>query len=101
MRYGRRPVAAGHRPVAAAGQSGGMNHRVRLRPELAGEEMAEKTEGLGDLSEVRAQVNEDAVRGLTFSDVLPPPLARDTVVPRLTNSAYGAGEQSLDTGNRP
>jgi ATP-dependent Lhr-like helicase len=50
------------------------NHRVRLRPEVTREEMAQTTAALGDLSAVRADVNEDAVRGLKFSDVLPPRL---------------------------
>ena len=50
--------------------------------------MAETTEALGDLSEVLAEVNEDAVRGLKFSDVLPPRLARDTVALRLTDRAH-------------
>ena len=64
------------------------NHRVRLRPDVTREEMAETTAALGDLSDVRADVNEDAVRGLKFSDVLPPPLARETVALRLTDRVH-------------
>jgi ATP-dependent Lhr-like helicase len=64
------------------------NHRVRLRPEVTREEMAEATGALGGLCDVRADVDEDAVRGLKFSDVLPPRLARDTVALRLTDWAH-------------
>ncbi len=64
------------------------NHRVRLRPEVTREEMAEATGALGGLCDVRADVDEDAVRGLKFSDVLTPRLARDTVALRLTDWAH-------------
>ena len=50
--------------------------------------MAEATAALGDLCDVRADVSEEAVRGLKFSDVLPPQLARETVAVRLTDRAH-------------
>lgn len=80
---------AGALPAVTDHGIGYDNHRLRLRPDLTPAELSQATAAVGDLVDIRPAVSEDAVRGLKFSDVLPPDLARETVALRLADHKHG------------
>ncbi|MGH3327216.1 MAG: DEAD/DEAH box helicase [Streptomycetales bacterium] len=66
------------------------NHRIRIRTDVEPNEVSAAVIAVQEIDGALPDVNDDAVRGLKFADVLPPRMAAETVARRLADPVKAA-----------